>query len=95
MAISEEQTAYVANLARLDLAEEDIRRFAVRLDAVLEYMEKLNELDTGDTEPLVHLSDRENVFRSDQPAESLSRREALENAPEKAEGCFKVPSIIE
>ncbi len=85
----------MAHLSRLSLGDEEKQRFAAQLDTILEYVEKLSELQTDDVEPLIHMSDRENVFRSDVPAASLSRREALENAPERAEGCFKVPSILE
>ncbi len=95
MAITRQQVDYVAHLSRLSLGEEDKERFAAQLDRILEYVDKLNELETGEVEPLVHMSERENVFRGDEPSSSLSRKEALGNAPRQAEGCFRVPSIIE
>ena len=96
MAITSEHVEYVAHLARLELSEEEKKRFSAQLDGILEYMGKLQQLDTDDVDPLVHLSDRKNSFRDkDVPGKSLSRKEALENAPQQSEGCFKVPSIIE
>ena len=95
MSITKEQVEYVAHLARLDITEEEKARFAAQLDSILEYVEKLNEISTEDIEPLVHLSERENVFKDDVPSGSLSRKDALANAPEQTEGCFKVPQILE
>lgn len=95
MPITREQVDYVAHLSRLALSEEEKELFADQLDAILESMEKLNELDTTDVEPLVHIAPRNNVFREDEPGESLSREQAIANAPEQSEGCFKVPRIID
>ncbi len=95
MPITREQVEYVAHLSRLKLSEEEKDRFARQLDAILQAVEKLNELDTDGVEPLVHVAPRRNVFREDAAGESLPREEALRNAPEQSEGCFKVPRIIE
>ncbi len=95
MPITRKQVEYVANLSRLRLSEEEKQRFAEQLDAILRYVEKLNELDTAGVEPLVHVAEGENVFREDVPGESLQQKDALENAPESSDGCFKVPRIIE
>jgi len=93
--ISREQVEYVANLSRLELSKEEKERFAAQLGQILEYVEKLNELDTSGVAPMVHAIERENVWRQDASGGSLSREEALQNAPESAEGCFRVPRIIE
>lgn len=95
MEITLEHVDYIAHLARLSLTDKEKNKFASQLDDILEYIEKLKEVDTDDVEPLVHLSERENVFRDDFTSESLPRKVALENAPEQTEGCFKVPRIIE
>jgi len=95
MPISREQVEYVAHLSRLDLSEEEKARFARQLDAILQAVEKLNELDTQQVEPLVHIAPRRNVFREDAAGQSLPPEEALRNAPERADGYFKVPRIIE
>jgi aspartyl-tRNA(Asn)/glutamyl-tRNA(Gln) amidotransferase subunit C len=95
MPISREQVDYVARLARLELSDQEKHRFAEQLDAILQYVEKLGELDTSGVEPLVHAAERENVFRDDARADSLARRDVLSNAPDSIEGCFRVPRIIE
>jgi len=95
MPITRDQVDYVAHLSRLALSDEEKDRFAGQLDAILGYVEKLNELDTENVEPLVHIAPRANVFRADEAGESLSREEALRNAPERSEGCFLVPRIID
>ena len=95
MAITEQEVRYVAHLSRLELSEDELARFAAQLDEVLQYVEKLNELDTSQVEPMLHAIAHENVFREDVPGHSLTRDEALGNAPDSSEGCFKVPRIIE
>jgi len=95
MAITREQVDYVAHLSRLQLSDDEKARFAEQLGAILQYVEKLNELDTENVEPLVHVAERKNVSREDEPRESLSRQDALKNAPASSDGCFKVPRIID
>ena len=95
MPITREQVDYVARLARLDLSAQEKQRFGRQLDAILQYVEKLSELDTSAVESFVHVAERSNIFRDDTPGESLSRSDALAGAPETSEGCFKVPRIIE
>jgi aspartyl-tRNA(Asn)/glutamyl-tRNA(Gln) amidotransferase subunit C len=95
MPITREQVEYVARLSRLELTEEEKDRFAGQLEAILEFVGKLNELDTAGVEPLIHVAPRQNVSRDDAPGQSLPRDEALANAPDQNEGSFKVPRIIE
>ncbi len=95
MPITEDQVRYVAHLSRLALTDEEVERFSGQLDEILGYVEKLNELDTSDVEPLVHALNAKNVFRKDDAGESLSRKDIMENSPESSEGCYKVPRIIE
>lgn len=95
MGITRDQVEYVANLSRLSLSEDEKDRFAGQLDAILESINKLDELDTKDVEPLIHISPRNSVFRPDETRESLPRDDALHNAPEKSEGAFKVPRVVD
>ena len=95
MPIAREQVEYVARLSRLELTEEEKDRFAGQLEAILEFVGKLNELDTAGVELLIHVAPRQNVSRDDVPGQSLPRDEALANAPDQNEGSFKVPRIIE
>lgn len=86
---------HVANLARLRFDEGELEKFTDQLNAILTYIDKLNELDTSEVEPTYHVLDLVNVFREDQVQPSLPREAALANAPERADGFFQVPRIIE
>jgi len=98
MALTEKDVRYVAELAHLELTEEEVRKFLPQLDSILQYMEKLNELDTTQVEPMAQVTYRaaENpALRADQPHPTFRQDEALGNAPESDAGCFKVPRVIE
>lgn len=88
-------TEHLSRLARLSLSEEEKRLFASQLDSILNYMGKLNELDTANVEPTSHVISMNNVVRDDLQKPSLSREEALKNAPDKTDKFFRVPRIIE
>ena len=91
MAITREQVAHVARLARLALTEEELERFGEQLGAILEAVGKVAELDLADVPPTSHPLDLVNVFAEDEPRPSLRREAALANAPDAADGAFRVP----
>ncbi len=98
MALTEKDARYVAELAHLELTEEEVKRFLPQLDSILQYVEKLNELDTAQVEPMAQVTTpaSENPsLRSDQPEKTFTPDEALANAPEQGAGNFKVPRVIE
>ena len=95
MAISKEEVYKVAELARLKLSEEEAERFTSQLNDILEFANKLNELDTDHVEPTSHVLPMINVMREDEVRPSLDRELALSNAPLKEDGYFKVPKILE
>jgi aspartyl-tRNA(Asn)/glutamyl-tRNA(Gln) amidotransferase subunit C len=95
MAITRREVDYVAHLSRLELTEAEKDTFAGQLSAIVGYMDKLNALDTSGVEPMVHGIEGHQRTRPDAAGKSLPRSEALRNAPEQSEGCFKVPRIIE
>ena len=86
---------YVAHLARLELTPEEQQKIGEQLGKVLEYVEKLKEVDVSGIEPTAHAFPLVNVTRPDETRPSLSNEEALANAPSKANGLFMVPKIIE
>jgi aspartyl-tRNA(Asn)/glutamyl-tRNA(Gln) amidotransferase subunit C len=90
-----EQVRQVAKLSRLALSEAEIAQFATQLNAILEYVEKLNQLDTADVEPLAHCLPINNCFREDIVKQSLGTEKTLANAPQRDEQFFKVPKILE
>lgn len=95
MAISDNDIKYVANLARLNLSEKESEKLIVDLQSIISYVDKLNELDVSNVEPMNHVMDVENVFREDKVEKSYDREEILKNAPETDSGCFRVPKIVE
>ena len=95
MSLTTKDVAWVAHLSRLELPDETIEKMTAQLSDVLDYIEKLNELDTSDVEPMSHPGALSNVFREDEPGQSLPVDEALRNAPDRADGCFRVPRVIE
>jgi len=94
-AISRTEVEHVANLARLQLTEDEAERYTKDLNAILEFAAKLNELDTSDIEPTSHATDVKNVMREDVNRPSLPREEALRNAPDQEDGQIKVPAVFE
>ena len=90
--IDREQVLHVARLARLRLSDEEVERMASELSGILEHIENMNKLDLEGVEPTSHVVLLENVLREDTPRESLPRERALDNAPDAAEGGFRVPS---
>jgi aspartyl-tRNA(Asn)/glutamyl-tRNA(Gln) amidotransferase subunit C len=92
---SEAEIEHIASLARLELTAEEKRIFASQMNDILDYVGKLNELDTGQIEPTSHVLSLSNVMRDDERGISLPREEALRNAPSRSEKFFRVPKIIE
>jgi len=86
---------YVANLARIDLTEEETRRFQGELDAVVAYIHKLDELDLEGVEPMSHPQPRENVLRDDEPRPGPDRESLLANAPARVGDLVRVPQMME
>ena len=91
--LSRDQVHYVARLARLELTDEEVERFAGELSGVLDQIETIGELGSlEDVAPTSHVVDVENALRADQPRPSLSAEAALAAAPDVAQGGFRVPS---
>lgn len=84
----------VAGLAKLEFAPEEKRRLVQQLSRIVEYMNKLSELDTSDVPPTSHVVNLKNVLREDVVEQWLSPDEALTNAPAKRNGYFSVPKVI-
>ena len=99
MKLTEKEVRYVADLANLSFSDEEVRRFALELDGILEHMDKLNELDTTNVEPMAQ------VLTDDQTADATLREdvvvpcqvapEVLKQAPDPEPPYFRVPKVIE
>ena len=93
MAISRDDVLHVARLARLEIPEDEIERVQAELGAILEAVGKVSELDLEGVPPTSHPLDLVNVLAEDEPAPSLSREDALANAPDPEGGFFGVPPV--
>ena len=90
--IDSEQVLHVARLARLALTDEEVARMSGELPAILEHVERMNELELDDVEPTSHVVALENVLRADEPRPSWERERILAEAPDPSDGAFRVPS---
>lgn len=95
MAVSKSDVEYVAGLARLNFNEDEKLELMKDLNSVLEYMEKLNELDTDNVDIIVNPYYIENKFREDEVLPSMSEKDVLKNAPQNLEEYVVVPKILE
>ena len=91
MAIEREDVLHVARLASLALSEDEVERLGGQLNAILEAVGKVSELDLSDVPPTSHPLDLVNVLADDVPRPSLPREAALANAPQAEDGAFRVP----
>lgn len=94
MSVTKKDVEYIAELAKLKFKDDELENFTSQLNQILEYIEKLDELDTENVEPLSHPIENVNNFRKDEVKPSVKRGDALENAPDKNEEFFKVPKVI-
>jgi aspartyl-tRNA(Asn)/glutamyl-tRNA(Gln) amidotransferase subunit C len=95
MAITKDQVEHVANLARLNFNEQEKERFTIQLNSILNYINKLQQLDTKQVKPTFHALAQTNVFREDQVKPSIAQEVAMNNGPDKERGFYRVPKIIE
>ena len=93
--ISDETIEYVGILAKLELSDEEKEQAKRDIGRMLDYVDKLNELDTSGVEPLSHVFPVNNVFREDVVTNGDEREKILKNAPAEKDGAFKVPKTVE
>ena len=93
--ISDETIEYVGILAKLELSGEEREQAKKDMGRMLDYIDKLNELDTTGVEPMSHVFPVNNVFREDVAENGDDRENMLKNAPEQKDGAFKVPKTVE
>lgn len=94
MKLSSEELKKIAHLARLEWDDSKEDTMGTSLNNILTYMEELSKVDTNGVEPTVHAVEQANVWREDQPHQSLDREAALQNAPERDGVYFKVPKLV-
>ena len=95
MSLSLEQVEHIAQLAHLSLTAQEKQRYREQLSAILDYAERLQELDTDSIPPTASVLPVDSVMREDQVRPSMSRDDLLSNAPAAEEGMFRVPVVLE
>ena len=94
MSVTKKDIEKIAELARLKFDDKELENFTNDMNNILSYVDKLNEPDTENVEPLSHPNEGSNVFRDDELKNSVQPEEALKNAPDKDDKFFKVPKVI-
>ena len=95
MALSAEQVLHIAELVKLALSDEEVALYQQQLSEILEHFDRLNELNTDAIPPTAQVADQQNVYREDQVRAWLATEEALANAPDAADGFFRVRPVLE
>ena len=95
MPLSKQEVEHIAKLARLELTEEQKARYRGQLEAILDHVVKLKELDTRDVSPTASVSVGQMPLRADEPRPGLSKDELLKNAPKQDDGQFQIPPVFE
>lgn len=93
--INQETIDKIAHLARLEFEHESKAEIAKDMNRMLEFVDKLNELNTDNVEPLIYISNEMNVMRADEVKHDISQKDALKNAPKKDSDYFKVPKVVD
>lgn len=94
MKISDDEIKKLAHLSRLELNEEAVAKMSEDMEKVLGFVEKINELELRDIEPLTHLTEEVNILRKDEVKQEITHEEALKNAPDANTDYFKVPKVM-
>lgn len=94
MAVTRKDVEKIAELAHLKFSNDEMEDFTTQMNEILSYMDKLNQLDTENVEPLSHPVEHQNVFREDLVKPSVTTDDALKNAPSSVDSHFKVPKVI-
>ena len=94
MQISEEVVDHIAHLARLEFTGDSKNAIQQDMENIVRFMDKLSEVETGDVEPLIFMSDEVNVLRDDVAVVSITQKEALKNAPKHDSDYFRIPKVL-
>jgi len=95
MSITAEEVRHIALLSRLELTDDEVKLYTGHLDQILQYVEKLKKLNVEGVEPTSHAIPLYNVMREDVVEDSLSKEDALRNAPDRADPYYRVPKTTE
>ncbi len=94
MKIARKDVEKLAHLGRLELTEEELASMESDMNKMLQFVEKINEMDLEGVEPLAYMSEEVNILREDEVKQDITHEEALKNAPDKDTDYFRVPKVI-
>ncbi len=94
MSLTADEVRKVADLARLEISDAELETMARQLNAIVDYINQLQQVNTDGVEPLAHALDLHDVFRADVPGQSLTENEALANAPARKDNFYSVPAVF-
>ena len=95
MKVDKETVEKMAHLSRLELKNDELEKMQNDLSNILDWADKLNELDTDSIEPVISMSDNKNIMREDVTKEHISHHDALKNAPRKDSDYVRVPKVLD
>ena len=95
MALSKEIVKYVADLSRIELKQQELEKLSKQLESILDFIDKLKELDVKEVSPTSHILPISNIFREDINRDSLTQEQTFSNAPDRQGDFFGVPKVIE
>ena len=95
MSLTPEEVKHIARLARVGLSDDEVARIQGQLSQILDYFQRLQQVDTGDLPPTAHTLALHNVMRDDEPKPSFDKEEVLANAPHREEDHFRVRAVLE
>ncbi len=95
MSLTSEEVKHIARLARVGLSDDEVARLQGQLSQILDYFQRLQQVDTGDLPPTAHTLALHNVMRDDEPKPSFDKEEVLANAPQREEDLFRVRAVLE
>ena len=95
MKLDEKMVDKIAELSKLEFNKNEKEAILEDMNKMLIFIEKLNEIDTDDVEPLIHMTHEINVLREDDAENTISQQEALKNAPSKDSTYFKIPKVLD
>ena len=93
--IDQDQVRHIATLSRLKLTDAEVATLSDQLSGILDYVDKLNELDTSGVEPTAHVAGVQTVLRGDEPEAPLAVEDALANAPAREQSFYQVPKVLD
>ena len=94
MEIKKEDIKHIANLSMLNLSDEEIEKYTKDMEQIVNFANKVNEIDTSSTEISAFSNDNVNVFRKDEIVQTVDKETLLQNAPSQEDGMFRIPKVI-